>query len=372
MDIPIHVAAAAVACQAVLFVENKWERYGSSRHRDLISGAACFIVGVAAHLFLDALPHYGLLYKYFSLPRSPWILHECWTVIKVSVLIAPIILLFLYLTPGRSRIALLAIFGGIFPDIEKVAYLTFDLPRALVLFPHHSCSFSPIGWEIHHPRLVTISEASLFIVLPAAMCWLAFQRTGQRFCYSEFVIWCRSRIAMMRFMLPDVLEHSLNLKRLTGVYALILVSIFLLSDFNLLPQPHALVRAYVPRTPILEYFPHRIPYDDKIAHFLMIGALALCVNLTLAAASFSIGKFRILKGSAIVLIFMTLEELSQAFFPSRQCSWGDLLANYAGVLCFGQMAMYVMSHRTSLEPKFPHLLSMLIWNSADGGKNRLA
>ena len=148
----------------------------------------------------------------------------------------------------------------------------------------------------------------------------------------------------------------MTMKKITMLYILFLTVIVLGFDSGLIPEPYELAKQAGPLAKLARQFTYRIPYDDKIAHFFLVGALAFCVNLSLSLASFTIGKRKVLKGSALLLIFVTLEETSQAFFPWRSCSLGDLAANYAGILCFGWAAKSLMAHKTELLPKLPRML----------------
>src|SRR5687767_7437402 len=62
---------------------------------------------------------------------------------------------------------------------------------------------------------------------------------------------------------------------------------------------------------------HALPLGDKIGHLVLMGGLAVVVNLALGARTFTVAGERFLLGSAIVLAIVVLEELSQRFFPSR-------------------------------------------------------
>ncbi len=153
----------------------------------------------------------------------------------------------------------------------------------------------------------------------------------------------------------------MKLKWVTVGYIIFLSSVLVLSSLEVLPTPRDLVARYTPGTFLDKNFPRRIPHDDKIAHFFLIGGLALLVNLSLSLSRVSIGKLNILKGSLIIFVVMTLEEFSQVFFPSRSFSLLDLFSGYAGVFCFGHVATYLVNHRASLETKFPAVIAALIW-----------
>ncbi len=150
-----------------------------------------------------------------------------------------------------------------------------------------------------------------------------------------------------------------------------LVSVFSLSSLGVFPKPSDLVKKYAPNTFLSRNFPQRIPYDDKIAHFFLMGALSFFVNLSLSLSQVTIGNIKILKGSLIILVIITIEEFSQKLFPSRSFTWSDLLSGYAGIFCFGRVAMYLMNHRASLEPKLPRVIAALIWKPKDRINNRM-
>lgn len=91
-----------------------------------------------------------------------------------------------------------------------------------------------------------------------------------------------------------------------------------------------------------------IPFGDKFGHFFLMGILSLLVNLSLLARQIQVGKLKILLGSVIVIALVTAEELSQAFIPSRTLSIFDWLADLAGILIFGQVAIWVVNKRYSV------------------------
>ena len=121
-----------------------------------------------------------------------------------------------------------------------------------------------------------------------------------------------------------------------------------------------------------------IPYGDKIAHTLLYGVMAFLLNYGLGFRyiqykSISVGccppttptlntkyliiwsnikrcckgttpyKFHIKLGSILVFTFATLEEFSQYFIPSRTFDFGDLLANFIGVVFVSYFINIVLS-----------------------------
>lgn len=77
------------------------------------------------------------------------------------------------------------------------------------------------------------------------------------------------------------------------------------------------------------------PHGDKIAHFCLVGTLALLINLSLRNRRFELLGHRMLVGSWLVFSLATLEELSQVFVANRNCSLADWLANTLGIFLLG-------------------------------------
>lgn len=74
-----------------------------------------------------------------------------------------------------------------------------------------------------------------------------------------------------------------------------------------------------------------IPYGDKVGHFLLFGLLTLLANFAFQCKSFSFKNFQIYKGTTLVLIFVTMEELSQHFVASRTLDIFDYGADLIGI-----------------------------------------
>lgn len=152
----------------------------------------------------------------------------------------------------------------------------------------------------------------------------------------------------------------MKLKWIAVMYVLFLLFVSVSLDFELLPKPREFVKKYAPS--MSRNLPHRIPYDDKIAHFFLAGALSFLVNLNLSLSQVSIGKVKVLKGSLILFVLITIEECSQSLFPARSFSLSDLFSNYAGILCFGRATIALMNNRAVIEPKLPQFVATLIWS----------
>ncbi len=73
---------------------------------------------------------------------------------------------------------------------------------------------------------------------------------------------------------------------------------------------------------------------DKIGHFFLYGLLAFCLNVSWRLRTLRWHKFNLYWGTLGVSVFVVLEELSQAYIPSRTVDARDLYADAAGIFCF--------------------------------------
>ncbi|MEO1415458.1 MAG: VanZ family protein [Bacteroidota bacterium] len=83
---------------------------------------------------------------------------------------------------------------------------------------------------------------------------------------------------------------------------------------------------------------HRIPLGDKMGHFFLMGILSLLVNLSFKLRTFTVWGREVLLGTTLVLIVVTLEELSQGFVPTRNLSFQDWVADFLGIVLAGRLA----------------------------------
>lgn len=84
-----------------------------------------------------------------------------------------------------------------------------------------------------------------------------------------------------------------------------------------------------------------LPYGDKIGHFCLFGLLTLIANLAFKFKVVNLGKQPIYIGTLLVIIFVTLEELSQHFIPSRTLDIQDLLADSLGISIFTLISFWL-------------------------------
>ena len=120
----------------------------------------------------------------------------------------------------------------------------------------------------------------------------------------------------------------MNIRKITIGYIIFILIIIVIAD-----QGDYLV--------ILTDLVDKIPYGDKSGHLILMGLLSLTVNLSFQCTQWQVGQRTFLKGSVIVAILVTLEEISQLFVSNRTFDWSDLLADYLGIWLFGQLAWYL-------------------------------
>lgn len=191
MDIAIHVAAAAVTCQAALYLDARTSDSSLSARRPYLFGTGCFALGLLSHLALDAIPHCNMLYSIGNSLLPDFFPESLWKLLKVGICIPPLILWFLFLNRDHPKFAFAVLAGGLYPDFEKGAYLSTLLPRSCVLFPFHSCAFSSAGWEVEYRYTLIVAEIGLLVGLLTLMHWFgqkrAVQQTNLRGSFKE---WC--------------------------------------------------------------------------------------------------------------------------------------------------------------------------------------
>ena len=126
--------------------------------------------------------------------------------------------------------------------------------------------------------------------------------------------------------------RNARMKILLVVYIFVLAFIIFLADRR--------------GTRYLLNFVGNIPYGDKLGHFLLMGGFSFLLNLVLNARTFRLWKFSYLLGSLIVLIIVTLEEISQMFVSGRTFDWSDLVFDFLGIFLFGELAKFICRRKT--------------------------
>jgi hypothetical protein len=175
MNTPTHLACGA--CMACCL-----ERAlaGSDRSRWKLAAIAVGAValGILSHLVLDRLPHYAwIVYlNWFEPLPFHWLIREALFGVAVA-------LPALYLAGRAWPFVVLGMFGGMYPDVEKVLSVDFHIPRHFILFPWHSTELSSRTGGLPKPLLIgfeCILIAIFFLVM-----WLVRQRWSNRLAGTE-------------------------------------------------------------------------------------------------------------------------------------------------------------------------------------------
>jgi hypothetical protein len=102
-------------------------------------------------------------------------------------------------------------------------------------------------------------------------------------------------------------------------------------------------------------FIHEIPYGDKLGHIGLFGTLSFLCNLAFPSRRFGRQPFLITLTTLVLLTIVSLEELSQAFIPTRSFDVLDWLADLIGIAA-GQTAADLckrLSGKTTNAPTTP-------------------
>ena len=79
-------------------------------------------------------------------------------------------------------------------------------------------------------------------------------------------------------------------------------------------------------------FIQHVPMGDKVGHLLLVGPLALLLNLVLRGRHAPLPFSACMLGSVLIGTLMTLEEISQAFIPARSFDPADAFMNLIAVV----------------------------------------
>jgi hypothetical protein len=102
------------------------------------------------------------------------------------------------------------------------------------------------------------------------------------------------------------------------------------------------------RLPGLIYRLYAFPGGDKVGHALLMGGLALLLNLCFMGRRVVILGQRAPLGSALAAGFVIIEELSQLGFRNRTFSWVDLGYSLLGVVCASVIVSRIGYRRSAI------------------------
>lgn len=184
MDLPIHIATGALVGSAVLYVEQTTSHNQNSPRQWGKTGVACFLLGVFSHLLLDTIPHYDWLFYITVFKPLPF-----WWLIPQVIAAVPVVFFTWRVLRDHPVIAAISLLGGIYPDLEKLAYFDFSLPRELVIFEQHSCYLSQwTPWEREYKTALVVLEVLLLPMVLMVTYWISVQRTKHSFSTKHFEV----------------------------------------------------------------------------------------------------------------------------------------------------------------------------------------
>jgi polysaccharide biosynthesis protein VpsQ len=95
-------------------------------------------------------------------------------------------------------------------------------------------------------------------------------------------------------------------------------------------------------------FLYNFPYGDKVGHFGLYGILAFLLSLSFLPVRVRVLALKPLRSSLILAGIVTLEEISQAFFPTRRADPLDLAASLAGIFLLSELGA-ILRNQTWLQ-----------------------
>ena len=123
------------------------------------------------------------------------------------------------------------------------------------------------------------------------------------------------------------------------VFVLLVTSIVVAADKGDLPN-------------LLSAF-YSFPGGDKLGHVLLMGTMSFLVNFSLTAPPASLQLRKVVKASIVIVLLVTLEEISQLWFRTRTFSFADLSFSYLGIcsgLALAVFACRAMQNRLASSP----------------------
>jgi hypothetical protein len=120
----------------------------------------------------------------------------------------------------------------------------------------------------------------------------------------------------------DLIPKNQNMRSIlvwiSVIILLVLVGLVILADLGRLPGFLFVIYA--------------VPFGDKLGHLGLMALLAFALNLVLRGRMVRLKSFNLLAGTLAALLLVTVEEISQQFFPTRSFSLIDLSFSYVGIL----------------------------------------
>lgn len=131
---------------------------------------------------------------------------------------------------------------------------------------------------------------------------------------------------------------NLNKYKITAIYILIIIIVIVVVDSGL-------------TSPFRNWLKVAIPHFDKVGHFFAMGMLAFLLNNMFHKSNSPKLTLASLAGVIISLPIVTLEEYSQKYLAYRTFSYGDLAADYLGIVSFTIMFLFLIKRKYTSKTK---------------------
>ena len=92
---------------------------------------------------------------------------------------------------------------------------------------------------------------------------------------------------------------------------------------------------------------YNFPYGDKVGHFLLMGGLTFFLCLPFCLREKHRSNRRMFYVMFAVALIITVEEIIQHFFATRTRDLVDLGFSYAGIACFGGLALWICGKQSN-------------------------
>lgn len=90
----------------------------------------------------------------------------------------------------------------------------------------------------------------------------------------------------------------------------------------------------------------KTPYGDKLGHLVLFGVLTLGLIVGAGFRGVQCGVIKLYYGALAVTLFAIVEEVSQAFIPSRTFDLGDLTMGLVGIVVASLAGNYLEKYRS--------------------------
>jgi len=132
---PTHIAAGALVGCVVAASTRKWCCASVPRQIAVLTAVA--VLAILAHVLMDLIPHYNWVANgsLFLGVHNGWYYREAVALLPVATIL---------LALGRRHLLAMSVgmVAALYPDLEKVAYLAFNIPDRFVVFGWHSHALS--------------------------------------------------------------------------------------------------------------------------------------------------------------------------------------------------------------------------------------